>query len=446
VIQLVGSLVILAWVDWRLLLGALVLVPLIYVTHRTWIARIRPQYRRVRAERERADALAAESFGGIRVVRAFSRQRTETNRILRSNHAMGRLELYAWWWSRIVEVVWAALIPTASAALLMYGGWRVLQGALTLGDLMMFLVYLLMLLDPLAVLAQSAAQLQNSLAGLDRVLDLLEEPREMQSPGEKRRIAKRDVLGRVTFDNVSFSYPKTSDLTLKEITLDVAPGETIALVGPSGAGKTTFCNLVARFYDPTSGRILVDGRDLRELDVESYRQAVGIVEQDVFLFDGTIGENIAYGARHASQREVRAAAALANADEFIERLPLKYDTVIGERGVKLSGGQRQRLAIARAVLADPPILILDEATSNLDTQSERLIQSALTTLMRHRTSFVIAHRLSTIVHASRIVVLESGRIAEIGTHESLMGSGGRYSEMVLLQTGEQHLSSEAAWE
>jgi len=433
IVQLIGSLCILAYVDWRLLLGAVVLVPLVYASHRTWISQIRPQHRRIRAERERVDSIATEAFGGMRVVRAFGRQRSETNRIMRGNHTMGRQELYTWWWMRVVEIVWETIIPLATAALLLYGGYRVIQGALSTGELVMFLAYLLMMLGPLSVLAQSAAEFQNGLSGLDRILDLLEEPREMESPAAEK-ISPACVDGQITFDRVSFSYPGSSAFALEDISLEVQPGETIALVGPSGSGKTTLCNLVGRFYDPTSGRILLDGRDLCDIEVDSYRSLVGIVEQDVFLFDGSVAANIAYGNRHASDDDIRDAAVVANAHEFIDVLPHGYATVIGERGVKLSGGQRQRIAIARAVLADPKILILDEATSNLDTESERTIQTSLITLMENRTCFVIAHRLSTIAHADRIVVLENGRITETGNHESLMATDGRYREMVLLQT------------
>jgi len=440
IIQLIGSLCVLAVVDWRLLLGALILLPMVYVSHRTWIGRIRPQHRRIRAQREKVDGLATEVFGGMRVVRTFGRQRSETTRIMGGNHLMGRQELFAWWSMRWIEILWEVLMPIASASLLAYGGWRVIQGELTVGDLGMFLAYLLMLLGPLAVLAQSAATLQNGLSGLDRILDLLEEPTELGSGN--LNLVDANVAGRVMLDRVSFSYPGSSKFALQDIELDIQAGETIALVGPSGSGKTTLCNLLARFYEPTSGRILLDGMDTANLDITSYRNLIGIVDQDVFLFDGTVAENIAYGNRHATDSEVRAAAELANATEFIEPLPHGFDTLIGERGVKLSGGQKQRIAIARAVLADPQILILDEATSNLDTESELTIQSSLTALMDSRTAIVIAHRLSTIASADRIVVLEGGRIVEVGSHVSLMAADGHYRDMVLLQTNRTMIERE----
>jgi ATP-binding cassette subfamily B protein/subfamily B ATP-binding cassette protein MsbA len=405
------------------------------MTHRTWINRIRPQYHDIRQQRQEIDAHATEAFGGMRVVRAFNRQKSETGRFVISTDLMTRQEIRVWWWSRIVEVVWETLIPLSSAVLLLYGGYQVLQGELTLGDLMMFLVYLVMLLEPLAVLAESATQFQNALAALDRVLDLLAENLEMPRSENSIRLSKEDVTGEISFENVHFRYPGASSFALQEISFDVPAGQTFALVGTSGAGKTTLCNLVARFYDPTMGRITCDGRDVRDIDVDSYRNLLGVVEQDVFLFDGTIGENIAYASRDADFDRIRQAAQIAHADEFIDKLPQGYDTIIGERGVKLSGGQRQRIAIARAVLADPKILILDEATSNLDSDSEQLIQASLKRLMKDRTSFVIAHRLSTIAHADRIIVMEHGRIREIGTHEELMETDSRYREMVQTQIG-----------
>ncbi len=430
VIQLVGSFLVLAWVDWTLLCGAIVLLPLVFLTHRTWISRIRPQFRAIRKQRELIDAGAAEAFSGMRVVRAFSRQKREAGRFITDNNLMARKELYSWWWMRVVEMIWEAMIPISSGALLFYGGWRVIDGGLTIGDLMMFLVYLLMLLEPLATLANSATQVQNSLSGLDRILDLLDEPREMQSTADSIRINRDTVLGDISFQDVMFTYPGTDSPALRDINLDIRGGQVVALVGPSGAGKTTLCNLVARFYDPTEGRVLLDGRNLTEYDVESFRSLLGVVEQDVFLFDGSIADNIAYARRDASDDDIRAAAQAANALEFIDRLTDGLDTLIGERGVRLSGGQRQRLAIARAILADPKLLVLDEATSNLDTESERLIQDSLAELMHGRTSFVIAHRLSTIAGADLICVVENGEITQTGTHEELMVSGGKYRTMV----------------
>ena len=447
IIQLVGSLLVLALTDWKLLLGSLVLLPVVFLSVKAWVSRIRPMFREIRNTRSAIDGHATETFGGIRVVRGFARQRSESQRFVRGNHFMARQELYIWWWNRGVDIAFSIVIPVASAALLLYGGWQILSDAeavakgtlpssqaFTTGNLVMFLSYLGWLLGPLATLAESATSFQNGLAGLDRVIDLSKEPREFAENQGSFHVSPATVKGAITLRDVSFKYPNSDKLVLDSITLDVAPGQMVALIGPSGAGKTTLSNLIARFYDPTSGTIALDGTDLKQIHLDDYRGLLGIVEQDIFLFDGTIGQNIGYSRRDVTKEQILEAAKQANAHDFIAGFAKGYDTLIGERGVKLSGGQRQRIAIARALLADPRILILDEATSNLDTESERLIQTSLHRLMQGRTSFVIAHRLSTIAHADLIVVIDHGRVIEQGRHADLMSRSGRYQEMVEMQT------------
>ena len=451
IIQLVGILLILLFVDWRLLLFSVVLFPIVFFTHRTWISRIRPLWRSIRGTRQFCDAMVTESFGGARVVRSFSRQRTEASNWIRSNHLLVRKELLAWWLSRGIDIAWSVLIPIATAALLWYGGWQVLHDreliatgeltaseAVTAGDLVMFLTYLAMLMGPLATLAESATQLQNSLAALDRVLDLFREPTEQDEHLGGKIVMTKNSRGLIKFNDVYFKYPGTDSDVLHNISFEAKEGQTIALVGPSGSGKTTLCNLVAAFYNYSSGSIELDGTTLKEINLSSYRRLLGIVEQDIFLFEGTIASNIAYGKRGATPEQIQQAAVQAAAHDFISEFKKQYQTEIGERGVKLSGGQRQRIAIARALLADPRILILDEATSNLDTESERLIQHSLSTLLKNRTSFVIAHRLSTIRDADLILVLDKGRIIESGTHEALMERSERYHDMVILQIQPQN--------
>ncbi len=434
IIQLIGSLIILAVTDWRLLLGAVAMLPMVWITHRTWIGRIRPLYRDIRAQRSNVDAHATEVFGGMRVVRAFGRARGESMRFVLGNHLMTRQEIHVWWWSRITETVWALAIPLASAILLLYGGFQVVDGQITTGDLVMFLTYLVLLLGPIQTLASSATSLQTNLAGLDRVLDVLSEDTEMPDRSEAAGPEPDSVVGRIEVQGLSYRYPERDEDVLHDVSFVAEPGQLVAFVGASGAGKTTLCNLIARFFDPTSGCIRLDGVDLRDVRLDAYRRLLGIVEQDVFLFDGSIGENIAFGRRGVDEAMIREAARAANALEFIEEMPEGLDTLIGERGVRLSGGQRQRLAIARALLADPRILILDEATSNLDTASERLIQESIDRLLSGRTTFAIAHRLSTIRHADRIVVLEGGSVADVGSHEELLARNETYRDMVAVQT------------
>jgi ATP-binding cassette subfamily B protein/subfamily B ATP-binding cassette protein MsbA len=442
IVQLAGILTVLAWTDWRLLLGAILLLPLVWFSHRTWIGRIRPLYRDIRQQRSEVDAQATETFGGMRVVRAFARERSESGRFATGSHLMARQEILTWWWSRGIELSWALFVPIGSALLLWYGGRQVLAGSLTPGDLVLFMTYLVMLLGPMEALASSATNFQTNLAGYDRTLDLISEPRELPDRPGARTLDRSQVHGDIRVEHVTFSYPGAGSNVLEDVSFEARSGEMIAFVGASGAGKTTLSNLIARFFDPTTGRITIDGVDFRDIALSSWRRLLGVVEQDVFLFDGTVAENIAYADRLASRDRIEAAARTACAHDFIAALPQGYETRIGERGVRLSGGQRQRLAIARAVLADPRVLILDEATSNLDVESEQAIQQGLANLMRQRTSFVIAHRLSTIRHADRIVVLRGGRVVQQGTHEELMQGSGPYRDMVLIQTARPEARTE----
>ena len=451
VIQLIGCFAVLAWADWRLLLGSLALLPLVYFAQRARVGRIRDMIQDTMSQDQSLDGLTSELFGGIRVIRGFGRERTVAARLVRRHHFVTRLQLLTWWLHRSTEIGWSVVIPLASGLLLGFGGLRVLHDAaavqagtlapdqaFTVGTLIMFLAYLAWLLNPLASIARTSTHLQNALAGMNRAMDVFEEPIEVGDNGDKMVVDRDAVRGEVAMRGVSFTYPGSDEPVLQDIDLDVPAGHVVAFVGPSGAGKTTLTNLIARFHDPDRGCVLLDGRDIRELDPVSYRRCLALVEQDIFLFDGTIGENIACGNRRARPEQIAAAAEAAHAAEFIAELPDGYDTPVGERGLRLSGGQRQRIAIARAMLADPRVLILDEATSHLDPENEQLIQQSLATLMAGRTSFVIAHRLSTIRHADTIVILEDGRITERGPHEELMVTSPRYRRMIELQIGDEN--------
>jgi ABC-type multidrug transport system fused ATPase/permease subunit len=326
----------------------------------------------------------------------------------------------------------AVLMGVVSAIVIQLGGHKVVSGNITPGTFLTYTVFLGLLVAPIFQIVAIGTQITEALAGLERTREILSEKPEDETPG--RTVIMNRIGGRVAFENVSFSYD-SSKAVLQEISFQSEPGNVTALVGPSGAGKSTMIGLIAAFYTPTSGRVLVDGIDLAKVRLDSYRTQLGVVLQETFLFDGSIRENVTFGRPEATEEEMLAACRIARVDEFAETFEKKYDTVVGERGVKLSGGQKQRVSIARAILADPRILILDEATSSLDSESEALIQEGLRYLMRGRTTFVIAHRLSTIRRADQILVIEAGRIIERGTHESLYALGGRYYDLYTKQHG-----------
>jgi len=438
-VRLVIAIGVLLSLNWRLALMALAVIPGALLISFTAARRVRPVYRSIRKDIEQVDGRVGETFSGIRVVRAFGREVRELLEYVRGRHAVLRKELFAYRRERLLWTSWGLLVAGVNVVIVWYGGYLNVIGSASVGDIMAFQWYTFLLMGPVWNIVNSFSELQRSLAAMERVFEVLalEEDKPDRPDAEDAPRSVREIR----FEAVDFEYREGRPV-LRDFDLVVPGGSVVALVGRSGAGKTTVTDLIARFHDPTRGRILVNGVDIRKYRLRTYRELLAIVQQDVFLFDGSVRENIAYGRIDATDAEVEDAARRANAHEFIERLPERYETFVGERGVKLSGGQQQRLAIARALLADPEILILDEATSNLDTESEQLIQASLTTLLAGRTTFVIAHRLSTVRRADRIVLLEDGRVIERGTHEQLMAARGVYHDMVQRQAEAQRESDE----
>jgi ATP-binding cassette subfamily B protein/subfamily B ATP-binding cassette protein MsbA len=429
-IRLVIAVVVLLALNWRLALTALAIIPGVVVMSFIFARRVRPIYRSVRKDAERIDGRVGETFSGIRVVRAFRRELREQLEFMGGRHTVLRKELFAQRREMVLWTSWSLLLGAVNVVIVWYGGLLHLRGRASIGDIMAFQWYTFLLLNPVWNIVNSFSELQRSLAAMERVFEVL--GMDTDKPDRPDARDAPAVVKGLEFQNVEFEY-RAGRPVVREFNIAVPGGAVVALVGRSGAGKTTVTDLVARFHDPTKGRILLNGTDVREFRLQTYRNLLAIVQQDVFLFDGSVRDNIAYGRHDASDDEIEDAAHRANAHEFIVRLPEQYDTFIGERGVKLSGGQQQRLAIARAVLKSPQILILDEATSNLDTESEQLIQASMAALLAGRTTFVIAHRLSTVRRADLILLMEDGRVIERGRHEELMAARGAYYGMVLRQ-------------
>ena len=429
-IILIGSVCAMVYLDWKLTLFTILTFPVVLYFMNFFGKKIRRSGGQIQAATADITSVLQESVSSARVVKSFVREQYEIDRFERENEVNLKANLknakYMATLSPTIEFV-AALGVTL---ILWYGGNNVIAGETTAGSLVAFLAYAVNISNPIKRITRVSGHIQKALAAAQRVFDVLDLPEEVKDLPDAKALPA--VTGSVSFEHVTFSY-NAGDEILHDLSFEAKPGQAIGLVGPSGAGKSTVASLLPRFYDCDSGTIRIDGKDIRHVTLDSLRNQVGIVPQETILFNGSVYDNILYGRLDATKEEIEEAARAANAHDFIMELPDGYNTMLGDRGVNISGGQRQRIAIARAILKDPRILILDETTSALDTESERVVQDALNRLMVGRTSIIIAHRLSTIKNADRILVLDKGKLTEDGTHEELMAKNGLYAHLYQIQ-------------
>lgn len=426
-IKIIGAFIILSSISGYLTLAAFILLPFMFTYAYFMNRRMRKAFRENRVQIAEVNSRIEDNLSGIRVVKSFANEDIERKKFKVGNDGFLKAKKQSYFYMGFYHSGMTAFTMLINVVVIFIGGIFMAKGTVSAADFVTFLLYINVFTDPIRTLVDFAEQFQNGYSGFERFAEILAIEPDIKD--SETAVPLENVRGDIKFDDVSFKYKDTAHRVLRHINLDVKAGSYVALVGSSGGGKTTLCSLIPRFYDVTKGSISIDGRDIREVTLSSLRQNIGIVQQDVYLFAGTVYENISYGKPDASREEIIEAAKLANAHDFIMELPNGYDTDIGQRGIKLSGGQKQRLSIARVFLKNPPILIFDEATSALDNESENIVKESLERLAHNRTTFVIAHRLSTIRNAERILVLTEKGIEESGTHDELMAKQGIYSQL-----------------
>ncbi len=426
-IKIIGAFIILFNISGYLTVAAFVLVPVMFVYAFFLNRRMKRAFKENRVQIAEINTQIEDNLSGIRVVKSFANEQIEKEKFRKGNDGFLKAKKNSYFYMGFYHSGMNAFTMLINVVVIMSGGILIAKGMVNVADFVTFLLYINIFTDPIRTLIDFAEQFQNGYSGFERFLEILAIEPDIKD--RENAVALENVRGDIVFDDVSFKYNDTAHRVLRHINLEVKAGSYVALVGSSGGGKTTLCSLIPRFYDVTKGSIRIDGKDIRDVKLKSLRENIGIVQQDVYLFAGTVYENIRYGKPDATKEEVIEAAKLANAHDFIMELPNGYDTDIGQRGIKLSGGQKQRLSIARVFLKNPPILIFDEATSALDNESENIVKESLERLASNRTTFVIAHRLSTIKNAERILVLTENGIEESGTHDQLMAMNGIYAQL-----------------